>query len=195
MMENGNEIMSLIDNADSFSKRFDEKSLEFGWANVVNLAFAVELYLKSIMEFEKGKIERGHNLKQLFNQLSEEAKISIYNNWRMVEGSNIHDNDQIKEWFNDNLYACCDVFQKFRYVHEWAGCHVSLETSWNEDQWEKLSPMSAKREFGKLQVHDGFLYEFENAIKKHIKEIIIPKLPRPSHDIEIAFRIEATNIR
>lgn len=117
-MINSDRFWNIIDNADSFSIRVKEDKPEFGWANKVNLAFAVELYLKAIMEFEKQEIERGHNLKTLFKHLGNKTQDAIYSIWRTSSGENIPNNKQIKEWFFDNLYACCNVFERFRYVHE-----------------------------------------------------------------------------
>ena len=193
-MENSDKFWKIIDNADSFSKRAISSELEFGWAKQVNLAFAVELYLKSIMEYEKGEIEHGHNLKTLFKHLNNKTQNLVYNNWRTLSGINIPDNKQIKDWFWDNLFACCNVFKRFRYVHEWAGCNTSLETSWDNEQFSQLSIFSTNHEFGKWQVYESFLKEFENAIKKHIRENIIPKLPRRSHNIEMAieFNVKIT---
>jgi|GEM_PF-2274846 len=188
-------FFNIIDNADSFSKRTNSTELEFGWAQQVNLAFAVELYLKSIMEFEKGEIEQGHNLKTLFRHLDNKTQDAIYHNWRTLSGTNIPDNKQIKKWFKDNIYACCNTFERFRYVHEWAGCKTSLETSWDAEQFNQLSLFSANREFGTLQVYDGFLKEFENATKRHIRENIIPKLPRRSHDVDVSFNMSVTITR
>lgn len=185
-MENSDKFWKIINNADSFSTRAIPAKIEFGWASQVNLAFAVELYLKSIMHFEKDEIEYGHNLKTLFKHLNNKTQNTIYQNWRTLSGTNIPENKQIKDWFWDNVYACCNVFERFRYVHEWASNNTSLEASWDNSQFNQLSIFSGIREFGKLQTYESFLNEFENAIKKHIRENVIPKLPPRSYDIEIA---------
>ena len=192
---NSDKFWNIIDNADSFSKRTNSAEIEFGWAQQVNLAFAVELYLKAIIEVEKGEIARGHNLKTLFRLLDNKTKDAIFHYWRALSGTNIPDNKTIKKWFNDNIYACCKTFESFRYVHEWAGCRTSMETSWDAEQFNQLSIFSGNRPLGELQVYGSFLKEFENAIKQHIRENIIPKLPRPFNDIEIAFNVSSTITR
>ena len=185
-MDNSDKFWKIIDNADSFSARTNNKEIEFGWAKQVNLAFAVELFLKSIMEYESGKIKYGHNLKTLFEHIDTKSQEIIYDNWRKLSGTNIPNNNQIKGWFWDNIFACANIFERFRYVHEWASGKTDLEASWNDEQYNQLSIFSESRDFGKLQTYGSFLKEFENAIKKYIRENVIPKLPRRSHDIEIA---------
>ena len=191
---NSDRFWNIIDNADSFSRRTNFVEPEFGWAQQVNLAFAVELYLKAIIEVEKGELVRGHNIKTLFNALDNKTKDAIYHNWRALSGSDIPDNKTIKKWFSDNIYACCKTFERFRYVHEWAGSNTNMAASWDAEQFNQLSIFSASRQLGELQVYDGFMKEFENAIKQYIQENIIPKLPQ-SHDIDIALDAAVTIIR
>lgn len=194
-MENSDRFWNIVDNANSFSARSNSDKVEFGWARQVNLAFGVELYLKAIMEFEKQEIKKGHNLKTLFNFLDNKTRDVIYNNWRTFAGTNIPNSKKIRDWFNDNIFACCNTFGKFRYVNEWAGCRTSLETSWSNDQWNQLSIFSVEHEYGRLPVYGSFLKEFENAIKKHITDNIVSKLPRQSHDLDMAAEISCTIIR
>ena len=196
-MTDSNRFWNIIDNADSFSIRAITDKPEFGWGAQVNLAFAVELYIKAIMEFENKEIKRGHNLKTLFNHLSNRTQEAIYNNWRTLSGENIPDNIQTKEWFRDNLYACCNIFERFRYVHEWASSYgnTNLESSWDNNQWGQLSIFSTSRELGKLQVYDGFLKEFERAVKEHLKNVVIPQVPMRSHDIMMTTTLTATITR
>ncbi len=188
-MQNSDKFWNIIDNADSFSVRGNFEKNEFGWAAQVNQAFAVELYLKSIMEFEKGEIEQGHNLKTLFKHLDNKTQDAIYNNWRTLSGENIPNNKQIKTWFKDNLYACCNTFMDFRYIFERDSNRVSLETSWDIDQFNQLSIFSTKHEFGRLQVYSSFLKEFKNAVKKYIRESVVPKLPPRSYNIMMSMNI------
>lgn len=192
---NSDKFWNIIENADSFSRRTNSAEIEFGWAQQVNLAFAVELYLKAIIEVEKGELARGHNLKSLFRLLDNKTKDAIYNYWRALSGTNIPDNKKIRKWFNDNIYACSNTFERFRYVHEWAGCRASMEASWDMEQFNQLSILSGSRPFGELQVYGSFMKEFENAIKQYIRENIIPKLPRPFNDIEIASVMSMTITR
>lgn len=226
-MKNSDRFWNIIDNADSFSVRGYSDEQEFGWASKVNQAFAIELYIKAIMEYEKENVEKGHNLKTLFKHLKNKTQDTIYDYWRKLAGENIPDNEQSKLYFEDNLYACCNVFEKFRYVHEWAGQktefdrysqwidkndiktkkmltafgediaklfknNVALETSWNNDQWEKLSIFSPNHEFGRSHIYDSFLSEFEKAIKQYIKQNVIPNLPQRSYDIKMSSVVTTT---
>ena len=179
----------IIDNADSFSKRTNVDKPEFGWAKQVNLSLAIELYIKAIMNAEGKEIKHGHNLRALFRYLDNKTQHSIFQNWRALAGENIPNDKETKTWFNDSLYGCSKIFDRFRYVHEWAGSNVSLQSSWDNDQFRKLHPASAEREIGTPQVSDSFLKQFENAIKKYIKENVIPTLPPRSYDFQIACQI------
>jgi hypothetical protein len=197
VVNNSDRFWSIIDNADSFSVRTNSDKIEFGWAQQVNLAFAVELYLKAIMEAEKQEIKRGHNLKTLFNFLDNKTREAIYNHWRKLAGENMPDNKKIKDWFKDNIFASSNIFLRFRYIHEWIedSCRTSVEASWDSDQWRQLSICSGEREFGRLPVYDNFLKEFESAVKNYLRESVIPKVPRRTHDVTMVFEINSTITR
>jgi len=61
---------------------------------------------------------------------------------------------------------------RFRYANEWAGCVVSLQHSFTAEQFEKFSPLSAKRPFGSTQVYDGFLEQLANSLKAYAEKLM-----------------------
>lgn len=199
-MNNSDKFWNIIDNADSFSVRVKSNNTDFGWAGMVNLAFAVELYLKAIIVAETNNLDKikTHNLKALFTKnLGNKTQSTIINYWIKLAGTNISNNQETKVWFLDNLYACCNVFEKFRYAHELEHTTYGtrLDSSWDDDQFKQLSVFSNSREFGKFPVYDNFLNEFESAIKQYIREQVIPKVQSRSNDMMTNATITSTITR
>ncbi|MCL2683153.1 MAG: hypothetical protein FWE63_06720 [Bacteroidales bacterium] len=139
---------------------------------MVNLSFACELYLKAIAEATKVGCEKEHNLDKLFEKLAEENKEAIFAIWRNNAGENITDCDYTRKMFSDNLEAIASVFTRFRYADEWVGGVVSLQSSFNPKQFEKLSQFSLQRPFGAPPIHDGFLEQFALTLKIYTEKLL-----------------------
>jgi len=144
---------------------------------MVNLAFACELYLNAIAEHRKIKIGKTHDLDKLFHNLKKETRQGIFDAWRNIAGENIADCDYTRQMFVDNLGACANVFVRFRYADKWVGSVISLEHSYSPEQFEKYSPASAKRCEDVLfhnapQVYGGFINQFANSLKIYAERVI-----------------------
>ena len=137
--------------------------------NFTNGAFACELYLKATLYLIKNEIPKGHNLYKLFFKLNKRNRKDIYNIWRTIDEQDIVDCDYAEGMFCDNLEAISHVFTRFRYVHEWAGSTISLQTSFTENQMH-FHYASLTRPFGIPQVSSGFLDQFAKSIKKYKNE-------------------------
>lgn len=87
------------------------------------------------------------------------------------------DCDYAKHMFDRNLEAVSKVFERFRYVHEWAGLSISLESSFTEEQMH-LHPLNVNthRIYRGIQIYDGFLNQLANSIEKYNKGIIMKNL-------------------
>ncbi|WDA53743.1 MAG: hypothetical protein PPFGHCPK_00157 [Spiroplasma endosymbiont of Drosophila atripex] len=165
----------LIATADDFfeaSERcsFKSKKWPLMAPNFTNRAFACELYLKATLYLTKGDIPKKHKLNELFEKLKEKDRNEIYNIWRKIDGQNIENCSYARDMFCDNLEANSDVFTRFRYVHEWAGSTISLQSSFVEKQMH-LHSFSTSRSFGSLEVYDGFLDQFAKSIKQYNNEL------------------------
>src|SRR5690606_32762131 len=57
----------------------------------VTLAFACELYIKSIAQFTKTNVKKTHKLDELFDKLSANDKEAVYSLWRITNGNNMDD--------------------------------------------------------------------------------------------------------
>lgn len=174
---------NLIRNADDFLEAAErcsfKESIKFHkWPlmapHFTNRAFACELYIKATSYLTKNVLSIGHKLDELFSNLDTKDKKGIYDIWRTITGQNMPDCDYAKKMFNDNLEANSDVFSRFRYVHEWAGITISLQSSFTEKQRHlHSSVITSGRPFGSPEVYDGFLDQFAKSIKKYINGIII----------------------
>jgi hypothetical protein len=89
----------------------------------VNGAFAVELYLKCLLEIESGQIPATHNLKDLFYQLSRDSRGKL----KRDHDKRIQDNSMllsfrkrlgIKTDLHSLLEDGQDIFKQFRYMFE-----------------------------------------------------------------------------
>lgn len=81
------------------------------------------------------------------------------------------DCDYVENMFCENLEANSDVFRRFRYVHEWAGATISLESIFKKEQMH-LHSLNPETAFKSCSVYDGFLDQFAKSIKKYINKII-----------------------
>ncbi len=87
---------------------------------IVNLSFAAELYLKSMLNGE-----RGHDLNHLFNGLSKEEKETIIDmtiiNYQNMSGQQID-----SETFGELLKKAKDAFYNWRYFYEMSIIDIDL---------------------------------------------------------------------
>ena len=93
-----NEYQRIYDTASVFhlaaSRCAEDRSLPNGKitspavATTVNLAFACELYLKSIITADGGN-EKGHDLSKLFKSIDESKRQSIRNHYKTKTGRDI----------------------------------------------------------------------------------------------------------
>jgi HEPN domain-containing protein len=93
----------------------------------VMAAFSLELYLKSILQYEKGTIKKTHSIKGLFNELTEETKSKIRINFRadIIRNppTNIKELEKqsrikISNDFDNVLSDISSLFVDFRYIFE-----------------------------------------------------------------------------
>lgn len=138
----------------------------------VNLAFACELYIKSIAQFTNANVKKIHRLDELFDKLSANDKEAVYSLWRITNGNNVDDHYYVRQMFRNNLEAITDVFTRFRYAHEWATTTISLEHSFTSEQFVKFSTLSASRPFGSPPVYSGFLKQFAISLKTYAEQLM-----------------------
>lgn len=83
-------------------------------AELVNLAFADELYLKAILKHEKANYRHEHRLDKLYNLLSKEAQKDIkdttVNMYKNISGQDVD--------FDDFLVKNANIFVDWRYAFE-----------------------------------------------------------------------------
>lgn len=77
---------------------------------IVNLAFAIELYLKAIHLKSMGSAARGHNLQQLFQSIGEDHRRGIVEQFNVI--------DLGEHYFEAQLAAAASAFNDWRYAHE-----------------------------------------------------------------------------
>lgn len=89
---------------------------------VTNAALALELYLKCLRSIERGEYKTGHNLRELFDDLSERTKSEIHDAHSRCEG--VHNTFFLLKRrglptdLNSVLEMGQDAFERFRYAHE-----------------------------------------------------------------------------
>ena len=140
---------------------------------LVNRAFACELYLKAYIFMESGELpKKGHKLDKLFAKLKKSTREEIYNSWLVIGENDIEDCVYARQMFKDNLEANGDVFCRFRYLHEWSpwGNFMDIHSSFTKEQWP-LHPMNAERPFGAPPTHSGFLAQFATVIRLKAEEL------------------------
>ena len=166
----------LIRTADDFLEAaercsFDDSLKVHKWPLTIphftNRAFACELYIKATLYLTKNVLPRGHKLDKLFSNLNKEDKKGMYDIWRTIAGENMPDCDYAKKMFYDNLEANSNVFTRFRYVHEWAGKTISLESSFVEEQMHLHGLTIKNFKTPTIPIYDGFLDQLAKSIKKY----------------------------
>jgi HEPN domain-containing protein len=87
----------------------------------VTHAFALELYLKSLLLIETGVSARGHNLLTLFEQLpgASQAEIeAVFAREELPACRIVLEKEQLPFSYRGNLALAADMFEKFRYQYE-----------------------------------------------------------------------------
>jgi hypothetical protein len=88
----------------------------------VNGAFAVELYLKCLLEIECGQIPATHNLKDLFYQLSRESQAKLKRDHKRIQDNPMLAGFRQRMGIKTDLHSLLedgqDVFKQFRYMFE-----------------------------------------------------------------------------
>lgn len=93
----------------------------------VNAAFGLELYLKSILQFEKGTIKKVHSIKDLFKELTEESRNKIQQNFiediiknppQNLKEIEKQSGVKIRSDFESVIQDISSLFVDFRYIFE-----------------------------------------------------------------------------
>lgn len=93
----------------------------------VMAAFGLELYLKSIQQFEKGTIIKTHNIEYILNELSDESKAKIRKSFKEdvlrnpppnIEDIEKQSGARIANDFDRVLNDISSLFVDFRYIFE-----------------------------------------------------------------------------
>jgi len=92
---------------------------------ILNLSFAIELYLKAMLKIE-GKSIRGHKYIPLFNQLSDAIKVAIVTEY----GKERKNNNMDLNTFISEITPFDDSFADWRYIFEKSSGTTNLEIYW-----------------------------------------------------------------
>lgn len=155
----------------NFNNQNEYKNYPLTVPNFVNKAFACELYIKATLYCTKKILIKGHRLDLLFLKLNEKDRKEIYHIWRFVGGEEIPDSEYTTNIFNNNIQASREVFERFRYVHEWAGSTISLRSSFQKDQMY-LHSFHSNINTPKIPIYDNFLDEFAKSLKQYNNYLI-----------------------
>lgn len=96
---------------------------------IVNLAFAVELYIKALHYSVTGKVPRGHNILALFKRLPKAIRKQIFNHEAISQNPFMTRGDDLSikyfsknykpyERFTDQMKAISRAFEQWRYSYE-----------------------------------------------------------------------------
>lgn len=111
------------------AENYDKASLVIMTPSVVNLAFALELYIKDLHFAIKGKAPRGHSILQLYKSLPHHIKKEIIKH-KAISQNPFHIRGNIfspkfysKDYstydrFADQIKAISKGFEDWRYSHE-----------------------------------------------------------------------------
>jgi hypothetical protein len=96
------------------------------FAGMVDNTFASELFLKSLLLLDGKGEARGHNLKELYDQLSEEMKNKMRAEWAKMLSETPGQLEQLEKRFGvtiprdleTSLSECGDAFVLLRYIYE-----------------------------------------------------------------------------
>lgn len=111
------------------AENYDKASLVIMTPSVVNLAFALELYIKDLHFAIKGKAPRGHNILKLYKTLPHTIKKEIIKH-KAISQNPFHTRGNIfspkfysKNYstynrFTDQIKAISKGFEDWRYSHE-----------------------------------------------------------------------------
>jgi hypothetical protein len=90
------------------------KEPDLGSPGIVNYAFSIEVYMKLLILITQDKKLRGHNLLRLYDELAEDLKNSIFQNWNSVNWPSFETEESLR-W---KFYDAARVFEKWRYTFE-----------------------------------------------------------------------------
>lgn len=79
--------------------------------NTALVGFTCELYLKSLIHYQTGEPEKGHELHKLFSRIQEPLKTNLRIILENIDGI-------VKEDFYSELIVVSDIFTKWRYFNE-----------------------------------------------------------------------------
>lgn len=106
----------------------DQNRASVAGPGMVLSAFASELYLKCIFALETGRVTDGHELRTLFNLLSEERRLEIEQRWdayndtqdrrRLYATIENFEGAAIPRDLRWSLRKGNDAFTQLRYIHE-----------------------------------------------------------------------------
>lgn len=152
--------------ADDFFKAYqvlNERGAELNSPAVVNLAFALELYIKDIFyalnmvdEFPRGR--DGHNILALFRKLPEETQQEIRNYPSIQELVSFYSmrtplyipqdrsRQSITDTFEQQIYKISDAFQKWRYSYENGTLNYEVGTALALIEAAKSAAANARRQ-------------------------------------------------
>ncbi|MGE0930893.1 hypothetical protein [Peijinzhouia sedimentorum] len=91
---------------------YESRYLNLAIPSIVILSFSCELQLKAIIRLELNKISTGHSLLNLYKELSDKSRTSIYSSVNAVM------KDKSGYDFLEYLKNCSSVFIEWRYFHE-----------------------------------------------------------------------------
>lgn len=87
-------------------------------ASIVNLTFAIELFLKGLL-YEAGLKATGHHLAELFEHLPAQTQSEIKNTFKeRVFRKTGRSHYLLGLSFEDRLYQYSEIFNRWRYFHE-----------------------------------------------------------------------------
>ncbi|WP_432412421.1 hypothetical protein [Rasiella sp. SM2506] len=85
-------------------------------AFLINISFACELFLKYIIEKEGGK-KTGHDMKDIYNEISNESKFYISSNICAILYSQ-KDEVFFRKGYTTTLEEHSNIFYEWRYIHQ-----------------------------------------------------------------------------
>jgi hypothetical protein len=165
IVSSANNFFEAAERCDFPVGEVNEKNWPLMIPEFVNRAFACELYLKGIAIATDTKVINKHQLDLLFNQLKIEYKNKIFHIWLNRADENLIDCEYTRKMFDDNLLSISDIFERFRYSHEWVGSVLNVSSSFKRPEQIKL--------LSKGNMYGGFLKTFSIVLREHIETVFL----------------------